>query len=111
MLKVVQHRVEICSWIPPPLYLICINTDGFICDIGAGFGFIVRGNEANLLYGRYGPSMNTDINLVELTCIGNALQWAVQGCYCRVILFSNSKLAVDCINGEVEIPWRYLKMI
>lgn len=123
--------------------LICINTDGSICDTGevfiyflfvtfllsckrlmerrrrvyrkglreglqnktkpnalkkaqnregktkrtAGFDFIVSDNEAKTSFmGCMVPSSNKGANLVELTCIIDALQWAVVGCYYRVIL-------------------------
>ncbi|KAF8390454.1 hypothetical protein HHK36_024980 [Tetracentron sinense] len=94
-----------CKWKAPPADHWGINTDGSVRTTMAGIRCVIRNHLGDPLVGVAGGIVPGPILVVELLAIQRGLAEAVSKGLRKVVVFSDSKGAVDAINNRVEWPW------
>ncbi|XP_077219704.1 uncharacterized protein LOC143853891 [Tasmannia lanceolata] len=100
-----------CVWEPPKIDEIKVNVDASLVEAGGSIGGLLRQNlgECIAMF-----SINSDpepIFALELTAIQQGMDLAIAHNFRKVWIESDSKFAVDIINGRSEIPWTQLEKI
>ncbi|KAF8408607.1 hypothetical protein HHK36_004670 [Tetracentron sinense] len=94
-----------CKWKAPPVDHWGINTDGSVRTTMAGIGCVIRNHLGDPLVGVAGGIDPGPILVVELLAIQRGLAEAVSRGLRKVVVYLDSKGAVDAINNCVEWPW------
>ncbi|XP_043696885.1 uncharacterized protein LOC122647590 [Telopea speciosissima] len=101
--KVITQKT--CAWFSPPSHVIALHCDGSLTADRTSYGGVIRDDTGTAILAYMGKGEDNLIVGMELLaifrrvtlCIGNGLH--------RVSIRSDSKLAVDILNGSVKCPW------
>ncbi|KAJ1383082.1 Ribonuclease H domain [Sesbania bispinosa] len=101
------------GWQRPQAGAVALNVDGSaLGNPGlAGFGGLLRDGSGNWLKGFYGGIGVSEILHAELLAIKHGLELAWSEGYRNVIVWSDSQLALDLIDKEVNPCYRYAGII
>ncbi|XP_026410367.1 uncharacterized protein LOC113305560 [Papaver somniferum] len=98
-------QIEV-SWQKPGEGEVAINTDGSLCEDGAGYGSIIRNEHGTPLSAVTGSSIPSSITLHELQGIEAGLKLAHQKGLSRISLRSDSLTAIRYLKEDgSEPPW------
>ncbi|XP_077234746.1 uncharacterized protein LOC143876958 [Tasmannia lanceolata] len=95
-----------CSWIPPSLDELKINVDASLDDDGGGIGGLIRDNSGSCISLFLQNVNKEEIFELELFAIEKGIQLASTLSARNIWVESDSKFAVDILNGSLAIPWR-----
>lgn len=104
-----EFRLKPLIWVkwnlPKPGH-IALNTDASLCQDRAGLGYILRNDQGDpILVGATAETPTNSVLTHEMQAILRGLTTAISKQLDHIQVQSDSKVAVDIINGSTAAPW------
>ncbi|XP_043697398.1 uncharacterized protein LOC122648214 [Telopea speciosissima] len=94
-----------CAWFRPPANMTVLHCDGSLTVDRASYGGIICDATGAAIMAFVGNGDNNSVLSMELYAILRGVSFCVQNSQLQVSIRSDSKLAVDILNGVVSCPW------
>ncbi|XP_077251955.1 uncharacterized protein LOC143891210 [Tasmannia lanceolata] len=102
---------KFCSWIPPSLPFLKLNSDASLSGDYGSIGGLIR-NEKGEPYAMYSVNRLPDsINVLELEAIAFGLKSALQLNFQHIWIETDSSIAEKIISGVLCCPWKLLNTL
>ncbi|XP_043697430.1 uncharacterized protein LOC122648259 [Telopea speciosissima] len=98
-----------CSWFAPK-NMVALHCDGSLSDDKASFGGLIRDDSGDPLAAFAGIGEDLSVLSMELMAIYRGISLCVDKGFYDVSIRSDSKLAVDILNGVITRPWQILTL-
>ncbi|XP_043696820.1 uncharacterized protein LOC122647496 [Telopea speciosissima] len=101
--KVITQKT--CAWFRPPTHMAVLHCDGSLTADRASYGGIIRDDAGVAIMAYAGKGDINSVLSMELFAILKGVTFCIQRNLLRVSIRSDSKLAVDILNGAMDCPW------
>ncbi|XP_043697497.1 uncharacterized protein LOC122648333 [Telopea speciosissima] len=99
-----------CSWFAPNPNMVALHCDGSLSDDKAGFGGLICDDSGDPLAAFAGIGEDLSVLSMELMAIYKGMSLCVDKGFYDVSIRSDSKLAVNILNGVITGPWQILTL-
>ncbi|XP_042486657.1 uncharacterized protein LOC122066892 [Macadamia integrifolia] len=94
-----------CQWVPPSDKMWALHCDGSLTHDRAGYGGIIRDSRGQSILAFAGKGVVRSVLYMELMAMLKGVDLCKKLNLLRISVRSDSNVAVDIINGQVEGPW------
>ncbi|XP_043717558.1 uncharacterized protein LOC122665470 [Telopea speciosissima] len=97
-----------CSWFAPNPNMVALHCDGSLADDKASFGGLIRDGCGDPIAAYAGQGEDLSVLSMEFKAIYKGISLCIEKGLYDVSVRSDSKLAVDILNGQITGPWQIL---
>ncbi|XP_077228512.1 uncharacterized protein LOC143861469 [Tasmannia lanceolata] len=102
---------KFCSWIPPEESELKLNTDASLEAEGGGLGGLIRDSKG-MIHSMFSENVDKEeIFELEILAIERGIHLAMSLDHFNIWIESDSKFAVDVVQGSIPPPWKKINVI